>query len=114
MKTSSLTSTKPPTAVRTPKASSANFKAVHGLLEGAAGRGEAAGGGGGEARHRIDDARGLGVADRLAVRAHGLPRLFAHLVRIGPREARGAVEPLDRAPFGEDRAGALGGGELLV
>src|SRR4051812_11398877 len=114
MKTSSLTSTKPPTAVSTPRKISASFKTVHGLLEGDAGGGEAWRGGGGEARHRVDDAPGLGVADRLAVGEHGLPRLVAHLVRISVREAPRAVEPLDRAPFGEDRAGALGGGELLV
>src|SRR4051794_25833742 len=112
MKTSSLTSTNPPTAVRMPRKISASFKAVHGLFEAVAGGGEALRAGGvADGVHRSS---GVLVLDRLALGKERFARLVAHLPGINRRQPPGAVEPLDRAPFREHRAGALGGGQLLV
>src|SRR3954464_2021019 len=104
MKTSSLTSTNPPTAVRMPRKISVSFKRFLGLFELA--RRFAQRGGGRRALGRID---GLGgrAAERLALRPELLLRLGPPLPDIARGQLVLAREPLHRRPFRRHAVGAL-------
>src|SRR4051812_34269129 len=108
MKTSSLTSTKPPTAVRMPSASSPNLTAMLHFAERPRG--------GGEARAvRWGRAEPVDQPRRRIVRiAQFLPRgselrlrILRHFPGVGRADAAFAFEPRHRRPFGDGRTRAL-------
>src|SRR5947209_6191399 len=114
MKTSSLTSTKPPTAVRMPSASSANLTRLLQSTE-AVRRGREAGavGRGAEA---VDQPRGgvVRVAQFAACGGELAPCIVGHVTCIGLGHAAVRPKPRHRRPFGDDRMRALERHQLLV
>src|SRR5438270_1574052 len=116
MKTSSLTSTKPPTAVRMPRKSSLYFKGLTGLVERPRRRAEPGGGRGGGVPDRVHLARGgcVGIMEGLAVGLELVPRLLADLRRVDRGQPGARRQLLHRRPFGRHRPGALDRNQLLV
>src|SRR5947199_6536689 len=98
MKTSSLTSTKPPTAVRMPSASSASLTRLLQCAEGA--RGDVEVGAVGRAAEIVDQPR-RGVVRILKLTARGGELgagIVRHLARIGFGDPAVGPEPRHRGP----------------
>src|SRR3954462_7153811 len=115
MKTSSLTSTKPPTAVMMPRASSASRTRLLQRAERARGRRQVRGVGRGSGE-AVDQPRGgvVRVAQFVSRRGKLRARILGHEPGIGLADAPLGLETGDRRPFGDDRMRVLERGKLLV